>query len=68
MAAVGSSKKTSFGRPIKVKTNEKRRFCPPDNFSAKFVLFAACQTAIVDRSPGCSRDLDKYFERKQSTL
>ena len=64
MDAVGSSKKTIFGRPIKVKTKEKRRFDRLIIFLPT-VLFVAGQTAIVDQFPDCSKDLIDTLKENQ---
>ena len=67
MAAVGSSKRQALVAQSRSRQKRRDAFARLTIF-LQIALFVACQTAIVDRSPGCSRDLDKYFERKQSTL
>ena len=67
MDAVGSSKKQSLVSQSRSRRKKRDAFAHLTIF-LQIAPSVAYQTVIVDRFPGYSSDLDKFFERKQSTL
>ena len=62
IAEVGSSKNRILGRPIRLRTKEKRRFCPPDSLLANwfFCLSVNCNNHQFLDQTDC---LDKLLGR-----